>query len=121
MALRQVREARGWSDTAAVRALRRHAPNELPAEDTMVRQWRRRESGKTAPSGFYRLLLATALGVEPEQIFAAEAPAVELLSVHDELVRRRDAILATMNDLQTRLDYINALLAVPEPAIADCA
>ena len=87
----------------------------------MIRQWRRWESGRTSPSGFYRLLLATALGVEPEQIFAAEAPSVEVLSVREELERRRDAIVATMNELQTRLDYINALLDVPQPAIPNYA
>jgi hypothetical protein len=87
----------------------------------MVRQWRRWESGKTSPSGFYRLLVAAALGVEPEQICAAEAPSVEVLSVRQELERRRDAIVAAMNDLQTRPDYVNALLDVPQPAASNYA
>lgn len=33
--------------------------------------------------------------------------------------KRRDAIVASMRELQTRLDYINALLDIPRPAVPE--
>ena len=40
------RQARNWSQRDAVRALRAHAPTELPGEDSMIRQWKRWEYTK---------------------------------------------------------------------------
>jgi transcriptional regulator with XRE-family HTH domain len=48
------REARGWSQAEAVRALRVHSPGTLPAEGNMLRQWKRWEAGEVMPSEFYR-------------------------------------------------------------------
>ena len=40
------REARRWSQADAVRAMRAHAPGELPEDASLLRQWKRWESGE---------------------------------------------------------------------------
>ena len=40
------REARGWSQAEAVRAMRAHAPGELPNDPSLLRQWKRWEAGE---------------------------------------------------------------------------
>ena len=47
------REARSWSQADAVRAMRAHAPGELP-DSSLLRQWKRWEAGEVMPSEFYR-------------------------------------------------------------------
>ena len=42
------RQARGWSQAEAVRAMRAHAPGELPEDASLLRQWKRWESGQSA-------------------------------------------------------------------------
>ena len=44
------REVRSWSQAEAVRAMRAHAPGELPEDTSLLRQWKRWESGQTMPS-----------------------------------------------------------------------
>lgn len=53
--IRAEREARGWSQRAAVKALRAHSSKCLPDEATLLRNWKRWESG-TYPDDFHRRL-----------------------------------------------------------------
>ncbi|MGX9887441.1 XRE family transcriptional regulator [Streptomyces sp. NPDC002276] len=64
------RAARGWSQRDAVRALRVHAPTELPAEDSMIRQWKRWESGQM-PNDFYQPVIAALFGTVTHALFPA--------------------------------------------------
>ncbi|WP_406378236.1 XRE family transcriptional regulator [Streptomyces sp. NBC_00197] len=66
------RVARDWSQRDAVRALRAHAPTELPAEESMIRQWKRWESGQ-APNDFYQPIIAAAFGTVTHALFPAPA------------------------------------------------
>ncbi|MGW1758478.1 XRE family transcriptional regulator [Streptomyces mirabilis] len=66
------RMARDWSQRDAVRALRAHAPTELPAEDSMIRQWKRWESGQT-PNDFYQPIIAAVFGTVTHALFPAPA------------------------------------------------
>ncbi|WP_079105000.1 hypothetical protein [Streptomyces prasinopilosus] len=66
------RAARDWSQRDAVRALRAHAPTELPAEDSMIRQWKRRESGQM-PNDFYQPIIAAVFGTVTHALFPAPA------------------------------------------------
>ncbi|MFJ7968527.1 hypothetical protein [Streptomyces sp. NPDC096324] len=64
------RMARDWSQRDAVRALRAHAPTELPADESMIRQWKRWESGQT-PNDFYQPLIAALFGTVTHALFPA--------------------------------------------------
>lgn len=64
------RHAREWSQQDAVKALRAHAPSELPSDESMVRQWKRWESG-TMPGEFYRPIIAAMFGTVTHAIFPA--------------------------------------------------
>ncbi|MFF0729926.1 XRE family transcriptional regulator [Streptomyces sp. NPDC004134] len=64
------RAARDWSQRDAVRALRAHAPSELPAEDSMIRQWKRWESGQM-PNDFYQPIIAATFGTVTHAVFPA--------------------------------------------------
>jgi tetratricopeptide (TPR) repeat protein len=66
------RTAREWSQLDAVKALRLHAPTELPADESMVRQWKRWESGQM-PGDFYRPVIAALFGTVTHAIFPAPA------------------------------------------------
>ncbi|MGW5178247.1 XRE family transcriptional regulator [Streptomyces sp. NPDC004082] len=66
------RMARDWSQRDAVRALRAHAPTELPAEESMIRQWKRWESGQ-APNDFYQPIIAVTFGTVTHALFPAPA------------------------------------------------
>ncbi|WP_369189315.1 hypothetical protein [Streptomyces sp. R08] len=66
------RGARDWSQRDAVRALRVHAPTELPAEESMIRQWKRWESGQM-PNDFYQPIIAALFGTVTHALFPAPA------------------------------------------------
>lgn len=66
------RAARDWSQKDAVKALRAHATDELPTDDSMIRQWKRWESGQT-PNDFYRPLIAAVFGTVTHALFPAAA------------------------------------------------
>ncbi|MFE7665999.1 XRE family transcriptional regulator [Streptomyces celluloflavus] len=66
------RAARDWSQRDAVKALRAHATGELPADDSMIRQWKRWESGQI-PNEFYRPLIAAVFGTVTHALFPAPA------------------------------------------------
>jgi hypothetical protein len=62
------RLARDWSQLEAVRALRAHAATELPSDESMVRQWKRWESG-SMPGDFYRPIIAATFGTVTAALF----------------------------------------------------
>ncbi|MFI1183350.1 XRE family transcriptional regulator [Streptomyces sp. NPDC020799] len=66
------RLARDWSQLEAVRALRAHAPTELPSDDSMVRQWKRWESG-SKPGDFYQPIIAAMFGTVTHAIFPLQS------------------------------------------------
>jgi transcriptional regulator with XRE-family HTH domain len=71
--IRSEREARGWSQAEAVRALRAHADSALPEDTSMVRTWKRWESGETEPSEYYRPIIAKMFGTVTHALFPAPA------------------------------------------------
>lgn len=66
------RQARDWSQLQAVRAMKGHAPTELPSDDSMVRQWKRWEAGQL-PGEFYRPIIAATFGTVTHALFPAPA------------------------------------------------
>ncbi|WP_328431507.1 helix-turn-helix domain-containing protein [Streptomyces sp. NBC_00453] len=63
------REARQWSQAEAVAALRAHSPKRLPEGASMIRQWKRWESGEVTPSEFYQPIIAATFGTVTHAIF----------------------------------------------------
>jgi tetratricopeptide (TPR) repeat protein len=68
--IRDERDARGWSQADAVRALRAHAgATALPSDSNLVRNWKRWEAGDAAPDDFYRPLIAKSFGTVTSALF----------------------------------------------------
>jgi hypothetical protein len=66
------REARGWSQADAVRALKAHAASDekIHADDaSLLRQWKRWEGGEIKPGEFYQAIIARALGTVTHAMF----------------------------------------------------
>ncbi|GAA4846297.1 hypothetical protein GCM10023235_23670 [Kitasatospora terrestris] len=63
------RDARDWSQTDAIAAMRAHSPKKLPEDPTMLRQWKRWESGEVVPSEFYQPLIAATFGTVTHALF----------------------------------------------------
>ncbi|MEH1164633.1 XRE family transcriptional regulator [Micromonospora sp. CPCC 205539] len=72
--LRAERSARGWSQGEAVRAMRAHAAESLPADSTLLRNWKRWEAGSSEPDGFYRALIAKTFGTVTAAFFPPSTP-----------------------------------------------
>lgn len=113
--IRRERNARGWSQAAAVRALRAHAGSELASDATLIRNWKRWEAGEVKPDGFYAPLLAKTFGTVTAAFFGRELPPddVELLAGTGldtlELVARiqaSDVSQATLDALQITADRL---------------
>ncbi|WP_406257686.1 XRE family transcriptional regulator [Streptomyces nigra] len=109
------RQARDWSQRDAVRALRAHAPTELPAEDSMIRQWKRWESGQ-APNDFYQPIIAAVFGTVTHALFPAPsrrdgdkeilaASGMETLEIVSRL-NRSDVDSATLDALRITTDRL---------------
>jgi hypothetical protein len=100
------REARGWSQAEAVVALRMHTTKHLPGASSMLRQWKRWESGEVMPSDFYQPIIAAAFSTVTHAIFPAPS--------------RRDGNLevSTVSGMET-LDIINRVRRsdVDEPTL----
>lgn len=71
--IRAEREARGWSQGEAVKALRVHADKALPDDSSMIRTWKRWEAGETEPSEYYRPIIAAMFGTVTHALFPAPA------------------------------------------------
>lgn len=72
--LRAERTARGWSQGETVRAMRAHAADQLPADSTLLRNWKRWESGNSEPDGYYKALIAETFGTVTAAFFPPSAP-----------------------------------------------
>lgn len=128
--LRTLREARSWSQADAVRAMVACATTEekrsLPPTDTLLRSWKRWESGKVEPDGgraepFYRPIIARIFGTTPEKIFALKGESrtpytMGVADLRDELSSRRDQVRQIIHRLEDELAYLDTVLAVPVPA-----
>ena len=66
------REARSWSQADAIRALRAHSREKLPEDSSLLRQWKRWETGEHVPSDFYQPLIAVTFGTATHAIFPVE-------------------------------------------------
>jgi hypothetical protein len=111
------REARGWSQADAVRAMRGHAPGRLPDQPSLLRQWKRWEAGEVTPSpDFYQPIIAETFGTVTHAMFPvpprrdAEAdvlamagmPTLELVS----RLQRSDLDQATLDGLRIMADRL---------------
>jgi hypothetical protein len=63
------RKARGWSQAEAVRAMRAHAPSQLPSDASLLRQWKRWEAGEVEPKEFYQPIIAETFGTVTHAMF----------------------------------------------------
>ncbi|QKV92294.1 XRE family transcriptional regulator [Streptomyces sp. NA02950] len=109
------RMARDWSQLDAVKAMRAHASTELPADDSMVRQWKRWESG-AMPGEFYRPIIAATFGTVTHALFPAPsrrngdaeilvASGMETLEIVSRL-NRSDVDNATLDALRMTTDRL---------------
>lgn len=73
--LRAERAARSMSQRDAVRRLRMYSPDELPAEDSLIRNWKKWEAGDHLPDAFYRPLIAQMFGTVTAALFPEPEPA----------------------------------------------
>lgn len=71
--IRREREARGWSQRDAVRALLCH-DNKPATEEALVRAWKRWERGDHQPDAHYRPLIAQTFGTVTSALFPVEQP-----------------------------------------------
>jgi tetratricopeptide (TPR) repeat protein len=67
--IRSERTARGWSQADAIAALRAHADEKLPANGSLLRNWKRWEAGDTEPDDFYKALIAKTFGTVTAALF----------------------------------------------------
>jgi hypothetical protein len=111
------REARGWSQADAVRAMRAHAPGKLPDDPSLLRQWKRWEAGEVKPSGdFYQPIIAATFGTVTHAMFPvpprrdAEADVLAMTGMDTlELVsslQRSDLDQATLDGLRIMADRL---------------
>jgi hypothetical protein len=54
------RQARGWSQADAIRAMRAHSAKELPSTSSLLRQYKRWEAGEVTPKEFCQPIIAQA-------------------------------------------------------------
>ncbi|GAA4727010.1 helix-turn-helix domain-containing protein [Phytohabitans rumicis] len=72
--IRAERRARDWSQRDSIRALRVHAGSEqLPSDASLIRNWRRWESGEVEPDDYYKPLIAKTFGTVTTAIFPRSA------------------------------------------------
>ncbi|SCG19220.1 hypothetical protein GA0070610_5585 [Micromonospora echinofusca] len=87
--LRAERTARGWSQADAVRAMRAHSREPLPADSTLLRNWKRWEAGGSEPDTFYKTLVAETFGTVTAAFFPPQA------------ARERDDVLLAGTGMET--------------------
>lgn len=124
--MRALREARGWSQTAAVEQLRRKAQSPLPEPTSVLRRWKAWESGRNQPDQFYRPLIAATLGTVTSALFPPASSSPSDLTVLAatgmdtmEIVNRlhaSDISEATINALTTTVDRLCSQYASEPPA-----
>lgn len=114
--IRAERDARGWSQAEAVRALRAHSKDELPTDSSLLRRWKAWEAGDNAPDDFYKQLIAKTFGTVTHAFFpkpgrrdgGAEILAVTGMDTLDILSRlqRSDVDTATLDALRITVDRL---------------
>ncbi|GAB3330790.1 hypothetical protein GCM10027452_04090 [Micromonospora halotolerans] len=57
-----------------MRAMRAHANEQLPADSTLLRNWKRWEAGSSEPDAFYKALIAKTFGTVTAAFFPPAAP-----------------------------------------------
>ncbi|MBO0855497.1 MAG: XRE family transcriptional regulator [Nocardia sp.] len=72
--MRSERDARGWSQADAVRAMRAKSSHNLPTDSTLLRNWRRWESGESRPDDFYAPIIAAAFDTVTAAFFPKARP-----------------------------------------------
>src|SRR6478752_4112185 len=63
------RQARGWSQADAIRAMRAHSAKELPGNASLLRQYKRWETGEITPKEFYQPIIAETFGTVTHAMF----------------------------------------------------
>ena len=65
------RQARGWSQADAIRAMRRtlRAPRSCPVHASLLRQYKRWEAGEVTPKEFYQPIIAATFGTVTHAMF----------------------------------------------------
>ena len=69
------RQARGWSQADAIRAMRAHSAKELPGTSSLLRQYKRWEAGEVTPREFYQPVIAETFGTVTHASSSAIHPA----------------------------------------------
>lgn len=72
--MRSERDARGWSQADAVRVMRAKSSHNLPTDSTLLRNWRRWESGESRPDDFYAPIIAAAFDTVTAAFFPKNRP-----------------------------------------------
>ncbi|QIS13215.1 MULTISPECIES: XRE family transcriptional regulator [Nocardia] len=72
--MRSERDARGWSQADAVRVMRAKSSHNLPTDSTLLRNWRRWESGESRPDDFYAPIIAAAFDTVTAAFFPKARP-----------------------------------------------
>ncbi|RBO94358.1 hypothetical protein DFR74_102781 [Nocardia puris] len=72
--MRSERDARGWSQADAVRVMRAKSAHNLPTDSTLLRNWRRWESGESRPDDFYAPIIAAAFDTVTAAFFPKSRP-----------------------------------------------
>jgi tetratricopeptide (TPR) repeat protein len=67
--MRTERNARGWSQRETVRRLRDQTSEKLPAEESLLRSWKKWEAGDHQPDEFYRPLISKLFGTVTAALF----------------------------------------------------
>jgi hypothetical protein len=110
------REARNWSQSHAVKTMRLHAPEQLPSDGSLLRQWKRWETGEVMPGEFYQPIIAALFGTITHAMFPvapkreADSEMVALTGMDTlELVsrlQRSDMDDATLSSLRITADRL---------------
>jgi hypothetical protein len=61
--------SRKWSQSYAVKTMRLHAPEQLPSDGSLLRQWKRWEAGEVMPGEFYQPIIAALFGTITHAMF----------------------------------------------------
>jgi hypothetical protein len=72
------RQARSWSQADVIRAMRAHAPGELPSTTSLLRQYKRWEAGEVTPKSFYQPIIAATFGTVTHAIFPSRRSAMPI-------------------------------------------
>jgi hypothetical protein len=109
------RKVRSWSQADAVRAMRAHASSELPAQASLIRQWKRWEAGEVQPNEFYQPIIAATFGTVTHAMFPvsprSDASDVLAMTGMDTLelvsrLQRSDLDQATLDGLRIMADRL---------------